>query len=168
MIIDNSTVTSNLLVTCPRCNNISLKGTEVCPVCGGMLSYKSVINPTPTTNKSFSTISTEPVKGKLGEKQTDGKLMWDRLPVEPVEEVVKVLTYGANKYNSDTPDNPNWKHVTDPKNKYYAAAMRHIIEWRKGNITDPESGLHHLAHAVSNLLFLMHFDLNPKQNKETN
>lgn len=103
---------------------------------------------------------------QIGNKETEGKLMWDRLPIDIIEEVVKVLTYGANKYNSDTPNDPNWKHVSDPQNKYYAAAMRHIVEWRKGNLYDNESNLHHLAHAISNLIFLTHFDLNTQTKEE--
>ena len=93
-----------------------------------------------------------------GQKDDQGKQAWDRLPIELIEEVVRVLTYGAEKYPDDSPQNPNWKRVPDAINKYYAAALRHIVEHRKGNAIDNESGLYHLAHAISNLIFLLHFE----------
>ena len=96
---------------------------------------------------------------QVGMKDVANKLRWDLLPVELVEEVVRVLTYGANKY-PDASSVPNWTLVEDASNKYYAAAMRHIVEYRKGNLTDNESGLLHLAHAITNLLLLINFSKN--------
>lgn len=85
-----------------------------------------------------------------GKKYDNEKPRWELLPVEPIEEVVKVLSHGAQKYSDD-----NWVHVKPFKPRYYAAALRHIFAWWKGERTDPESGLHHLAHAVCCLIFLM-------------
>lgn len=70
------------------------------------------------------------------------------VPFGAMDEVVQVLTYGANKY-----DRFNWKYVAD--HRYQAAAMRHISAYMQGEENDPESGYRHLAHAISNLLFLM-------------
>ena len=65
-------------------------------------------------------------------------------------EVVEVLlTHGADKYGKE-----NWKELDDFENRYYAALMRHIVEWRKGNKIDSDSGLPHLSHAMCNLVFL--------------
>jgi hypothetical protein len=87
------------------------------------------------------------------EKAKD-KLRWDLLPVREIEEVVKILTFGAKKYNDN-----NWKEGRDVKSedRYFAAMMRHLVAYRKGELIDPESGLSHLSHAMCNVLFLMYF-----------
>jgi len=72
-----------------------------------------------------------------------------------LEEMVKVLTYGAKKYSVD-----NWKLVPDLENRYFDAAQRHIWAFRRGETHDPESGLHHLAHAMCSLMFILETNLN--------
>lgn len=84
-------------------------------------------------------------------KRDEKKLRWDLLPIEPTEEVVKAFMYGNSKPGNVEND---WQFVTDKSNTYYAATMRHIVEWRKGNQID-ESGCHHLAHACANLMIIM-------------
>jgi len=85
-----------------------------------------------------------------GLKFDEAKNRWDLLPIECIEEVVKVLTMGSCKYG-----NNNWQNVEPFNERYYAALMRHIVEWRKGNTIDEESGLSHLSHAMCNLVFLL-------------
>lgn len=85
-----------------------------------------------------------------GEKHDTGKLRWDLLHYDAIEEVVRVLTYGAQKY-----DDENWKKVPGLRRRYFAAAMRHLTKWWMGEKNDPESGLHHLAHASCCIMFLM-------------
>ena len=85
-----------------------------------------------------------------GIKHDETKPRWDLIPIEPIEEVVKVLTYGAAKYADD-----NWKKVPNWRRRYFSACMRHIIAWWKGEIKDKESGQTHLAHAICCLLFAM-------------
>jgi hypothetical protein len=92
-------------------------------------------------------------KPTLGVKFDQNKPMWSLVPPGPMEEVVEVLTYGANKYSPD-----NWQHVDDPDTRYFNAAMRHIWAWRQGEQFDAESHKSHLAHAVCCLLFLLAFD----------
>jgi len=91
-------------------------------------------------------------KQKQGIKFDNGKLQWDLLPIEPIEEVIRVLEYGITKgYSKD-----NWKHVAieDESNmRYYNACLRHLTAWYKGEMFDPESSQMHLAHAVCCLLF---------------
>ena len=89
----------------------------------------------------------------LGSKYDAGKPRWDLLPWGEVEQVVKVLTYGAKKYSDN-----NWVHVENPRRRYFAAAMRHTTAWFMGEKNDAETGCSHLAHAICCLLFLMHFD----------
>jgi hypothetical protein len=96
-----------------------------------------------------------------GIKFDDKKLRYDLLPVEPIEDLVKVLTYGANKYRPD-----NWKKVEPYNDRYYAAAMRHLQAWRRGEMQDKESGLPHLAHALCCIVFLLWKDKYEHWNKE--
>lgn len=107
------------------------------------------------TNAQFERVKKE-LKKQLpkekGIKLDNGKLRWDLLPINEVEEIVKVLTFGAKKYGEN-----NWHKVENANNRYYAAALRHIIEYRKGNLLDDETKLSHLSHAICCLLFLSWF-----------
>lgn len=90
-----------------------------------------------------------------GRKDDTGKLPWDILPVESVEEIIEALQFGAQKYGAY-----NWQKVERPFNRYFAALCRHIFAWWKGEETDQESGKHHLAHAGCCILFLLWFARN--------
>lgn len=89
-------------------------------------------------------------KIKLGRKFDQGKLRWSLLPWEAVRQIVDVLEYGATKYAPD-----NWKHVGNWRERYFNAMQRHILAWWGGEQNDPETGLHHLAHAGCCLVFLL-------------
>ena len=89
-----------------------------------------------------------------GRKFDGGKLEYGLLPPLALEETVKVLTFGAQKYERD-----NWKKVPDSKRRYFDAMERHIWAWKKGEQMDPESGIHHLAHAMCCLMFLYEHDI---------
>jgi hypothetical protein len=88
-----------------------------------------------------------------GVKRDRGKPRWSLLPWGALASVVGVLEYGASKYDVD-----NWKRVENPRQRYFDAAMRHLLAWHMGEVHDPESGLPHLAHAVCCVLFLLWFD----------
>lgn len=81
----------------------------------------------------------------------DGKLRWELLPLEEVEELVKVYTFGAAKYAENS-----WQKLPDGYRRYKAALFRHILAYEKGETMDPESGLLHLAHAAWNALAMLH------------
>ena len=85
-----------------------------------------------------------------GLKYDSEKPRWDLLPLDIIEEIVKVLTIGAQKYDDD-----NWRKVENGKKRYYAAMMRHIKDYQSGEMLDPETGLPHLAHAGCCLIFIM-------------
>ena len=87
-----------------------------------------------------------------GRKFDSGKLEYGLIPPHALEEMVKVLTAGAKKY-----DRENRRYVDDGQRRYYDAAQRHLWAWKRGETTDPESGIHHLAHAMTNLFFLYEF-----------
>jgi len=89
----------------------------------------------------------------IGIKFDVGKLRWDLLPWDAVGKVVAVLTYGAKKYADN-----NWQKVEPWRERYFAAAQRHLTAWYLGERIDRESGLHHLAHACCCILFLIFRD----------
>lgn len=86
----------------------------------------------------------------VGRKFDAGKLDYTIVPWEGLEEVVKVLEFGAKKYARD-----NWKQVENADTRYLAAAFRHLIAYNTGEEADAETGLSHLAHASCCLLFLL-------------
>ena len=88
-----------------------------------------------------------------GMKFDSNKPRHSLLPKGAINSVIKVLEFGAKKYDAD-----NWQKVNNAKERYYNAAMRHIDSWWNGEKRDPETGIHHLAHAATNLFFLMWFD----------
>lgn len=86
-------------------------------------------------------------------KYDQGKLRHDLIPPEAEKALAEVLTFGAAKYEPDS-----WRDVKDGKRRYMAAALRHINAHRMGEELDEESGLSHLAHALTNLAFLVALD----------
>lgn len=85
-------------------------------------------------------------------KYDTGKPKLSMLPVNVKAEVARVLEFGALKYGRD-----NWSGCED-SNRYIDAALRHIDAYIGGNKLDSESGLNHLAHAISNLMFVYEID----------
>lgn len=83
-----------------------------------------------------------------GFKADSGKPDFSLLPWGPVEDIVRVLTVGAQKYAPD-----NWQKVPHAERRYLAALLRHVWARAKGERIDPETGLPHLAHAGCCLLF---------------
>lgn len=86
-----------------------------------------------------------------GIKNDLGKPRLSLISSDFIEELGKVLTFGAEKYTAN-----NWRggfvwmRVMD-------AVLRHLFAWIRGEDLDPESGLSHLAHAVAGLMFLIEF-----------
>lgn len=76
---------------------------------------------------------------------------YDLIPSSALDEVARVYGFGANKY-----DIHNWAKGYD-WGLSIAALERHISAFKQGENIDPESGLHHLAHAVFHCLTLIVF-----------
>lgn len=91
--------------------------------------------------------------GEFKNDRLDDKLRWELLPMEEVEDVVKVFHYGAKKYAPDS-----WKNVPDGFERYRAALMRHMMAYLKGERIDPESGLQHLAQVTWNAIAMLYYD----------
>ena len=62
------------------------------------------------------------------------------------------MEFGAKKYGDE-----NWKQGFDDNKRVLAAALRHIYQFLDGERVDPESGLNHLEHAITNLAFALHY-----------
>ncbi len=90
-------------------------------------------------------------------KYDQGKLRWDLLPLNLIEKVVEIYTFGAEKYGANT-----WQNLEDGYNRYKAAMFRHLMEFEKGNVIDDESGKEHLAHMVWNGIAMLHASENDK------
>ena len=94
-----------------------------------------------------------------GLKYDDGKLQYGLIPPIATKSLAQVLTFGAAKYAPNS-----WQTVQDGERRYLDALYRHLEAYRTGESTDSESGLSHLAHAITNVAFLLHFE----QEKATN
>ena len=66
-----------------------------------------------------------------GRKFDGGKLQYGLLPPLALAETVKVLTFGAEKYEPD-----NWKQVPDSKRRYFDALQRHLWAYKAGEQMD--------------------------------
>lgn len=84
-----------------------------------------------------------------GRKDDAGKPRWGLLPLHELDGVVRVLTYGANRYGDN-----NWRLVENGVDRYYDACLRHLSAFTAGQDIDQESGLSHLDHAICNLIFV--------------
>lgn len=69
-----------------------------------------------------------------------------------LEGVGAVLTFGAEKYEEGS-----WMLVPDAIRRYEDAFMRHLLAIKRKEHFDAESGLPHVYHALTNLMFLAYF-----------
>ena len=86
----------------------------------------------------------------VGRKFDGGKLDYTLVPFEALDEIVKVLMFGAKKYDRD-----NWRYVDNAMQRDAAAAFRHTTAHNKGATPDPETGISHLAHVGCCILFML-------------
>lgn len=80
----------------------------------------------------------------------DQKLRWDLLPLEEIEEIVKVYTAGSKKYGDN-----NWQNLPNGLQRYKAALLRHLLEFEKGNEIDEETSCKHLAQVAWNAIAML-------------
>ena len=90
----------------------------------------------------------------------DGKLRWELLPLQTLEEVVRIYSFGAEKYGPNT-----WQNLDNGYDRYKAALLRHLVSYEKGETHDAESGIHALAHMAWNAIAMLHIALE-KEKKE--
>ena len=93
-----------------------------------------------------------------GVKYDNDKLRMNLLNLNYLDEMVKVLMFGSEKY-----DDNNWMKVAQAKERYFEASVRHLKAMQEDggiinlNSIDNESGYSHLAHAMCCLYFLEYF-----------
>lgn len=88
---------------------------------------------------------------KEGLRFNSGKRRWGLLSWPALGELVKVLEFGAKKY-----DSWNWSNGLS-WTETYESLMRHLNAWYTGEDKDAETGLSHMAHVLCNAMFLLHF-----------
>lgn len=87
-----------------------------------------------------------------GVKNDQGKNRYDLIPAEFMEALAWVLTFGAEKYGDR-----DWEKGM-PYGRIFAAMMRHVWAWWRGENNDPESGKSHLWHAAACVCFLVTYE----------
>lgn len=77
----------------------------------------------------------------------DGKVRMELLPMDVLEAIARVYTFGARKYAPNT-----WRYLEDGSERYRGALLRHMTAEQSGEELDPESGLPHVYHEAWNAL----------------
>lgn len=91
-------------------------------------------------------------KDNTGIKYDENKPRWDLLPFDALNEIAKVMTYGAIKYEPR-----NWEKGMS-WSRVFASMQRHLSAWFHGNDVDVESKMSHLSHAACCMLYLLAFE----------
>jgi len=91
-------------------------------------------------------------KRGTGARASGGKVSFSIVPLHLLAGVARVFMYGLVKYAPW-----NWAKGM-PWNEPYDCTMRHLFKWwYLGEDIDPESGEHHLDHAMCNIMMLRHY-----------
>lgn len=85
-------------------------------------------------------------------RKDDGKLRYDLIPAEPLEELARVYTIGAAKYE------PRGWETGMAYGRIFAALMRHAWKWWRGERFDATDGQHHMASVAWAALALMEYE----------
>lgn len=92
------------------------------------------------------------VTSKTGGQKGQKAEAYSLIPVWPLAEVARVYGFGAKKYSPwNWLKGYDWSLTID-------ALGRHIEAFKSRQSLDPESGLHHLAHAAFHLFALMAYE----------
>jgi len=86
-----------------------------------------------------------------GVKFDQGKNRYDLVPAWAFDKVVEIWTVGAVKYGDR-----NWEQGLS-WGRVFAACMRHLWAFWRGEDNDPDDGKSHLAHAVWCCIALLHY-----------
>lgn len=87
-------------------------------------------------------------------RSNGGKVQYNLIPFHLLAGVARVLTFGKVKYAPW-----NWAKGSD-WSVSFDCLLRHLFKWFFcGEEIDEETGLHHLDHAMTNLLFLRHYSM---------
>lgn len=143
-------MTEDVMQSCANCEHLPSPG-YLSPECRGCIQPKSGARIF-FVPRTVDDVDTPEATAPAGGLKFDGdKPALALLPIESLEEVGKVLTFGAKKYAAH-----NWRQGFK-WSRLLSAAMRHLFAFTRGEDKDPETGLSHLAHAACCLLFLISF-----------
>lgn len=95
----------------------------------------------------------EATDSKHGLRANSGKIRYDLLPPDFMDELAKVYTMGAVKYAPR-----NWEKGF-PWMECFGSLLRHAFAWARGEDRDEESGLLHMAHVAWNAIAIGTFML---------
>lgn len=128
--------------------NRSASAERVAEACGVDVEYAGEL---------IARISTEDWRTEIvpkleGKKFDAAKPRHDLIPPELPEVVAQVLTFGAAKYGPR-----NWENGM-AWGRPFAALMRHMWAWWRGETHDPETGMSHLWHAACCIAFLVAYE----------
>ena len=98
-------------------------------------------------NEDIDAIKASQVATTGGRKFDGDKTEYGLLPALALEEIAKVLTFGAQKYERD-----NWKRVPDSKRRYFDALQRHLWAWKRGEKFDYKFYLYDLPEFDTSLI----------------
>ena len=84
-------------------------------------------------------------------KFDQGKPPIHLIPTKCITDAAFVFGFGAAKYGEN-----NWRKDLNnmPYSRHYGSIMRHLLAWHSGEDIDPESGLPHLDHALTQMMIL--------------
>lgn len=79
----------------------------------------------------------------------DDKTRWELMPLDCLEDIARVYTEGAKKYNDNT-----WQNLENGYERYKGALLRHLYA-AENEIFDEETGCRHLAQVAWNAIALL-------------
>lgn len=88
-----------------------------------------------------------------GDRFNEGKLKWSLVSWKALEPMVKVLMFGATKY-----DDHNWKKGLK-YTEIVESLQRHLNSFIEGEDNDKESKISHIGHILCNAMFLSYMFL---------
>ena len=92
-------------------------------------------------------------------KHDQGKTDWAILPLDALEEIIKVFQFGEKKYARGNFAHGDGLEYTRVLN----SLMRHTTSFMRGEDNDPETGLSHMAHCGCCVLMLLHYITHKEQ-----
>lgn len=119
---------------------------------GDELLYSIVWDPDPNKKAKLHTRSGTAlnVSGSQAMRFNEGKLEWSLIDFKQLEGMVRVLQFGAKKYDRD-----NWKKGL-PMRQQCESMMRHLVAIMSGEVRDKETGEYHWHCIQCNAMFMGH------------
>lgn len=120
----------------------------ICPICGSDRERFTFLNGRVVCTQCGNYAETLEKARTGGIRHDQDKLNWSLVPMEHLEGMVRVLMFGAKKYDAH-----NWRKGLT-YSRITNSLQRHLNAFNAGETLDPESNLPHTAHILCNALFL--------------